>query len=143
MARKKYQTANLTEDAAARKWADYMRLRRRPEKACWSCSNVYHNTLEHFTAGVRGRVGVRCHACVAANPVPTRAKSPCPCCGELTRLVLDRHAPSAVFVCRVCLRMVNDQLSASRETLDRLIQYAGWRAQTNAASLPGETARGG
>jgi len=139
---KKYQTANLTEDAAARKWADYMRLRRRPVKECWGCRQAFPNTLEHFTQGVRGRVGVRCHACVQANPVPTRAKAPCPCCGILTALVLDRHAPSAVFVCRTCLRTINHLLDLDANGRRHINLYIMWRAgQENAApALPGEGA---
>jgi len=136
MARKKYQTANLTDDAAARKWADYMRMRRRPTKECWGCHQSFPNTLEHFAQGVRGRVGVRCHACVQANPVSTRAKAPCPCCGTLTVLVIDRHAPSAVFVCRACLALVNGVLAQSPVTLERLEQYVEWRRAGSAAPHP-------
>lgn len=127
MTRRKYRTSNLTADAAARKWADYMRLRRRPEKACWGCEKVFPNTLEHFAAGARGRVGVRCHACVAANPAPTRVKASCPCCGVFTRLVVDRHAPAPVMVCRSCLKLVNMVLATDAQTLARMEQYVEWR----------------
>jgi hypothetical protein len=136
MPSKKYKTANLTEDQAARKWADYMRLRRRPEKVCWTCHQIFPNTLEYFVSGVRGRVGVRCHSCVAANPVPTRVKQPCPCCNEFTRLVRDRHAPSqqAIFLCTTCLRTVNAVLAASAATRKRLEKYVEWREKATAQS---------
>ncbi len=143
MTRKKYKTNNLTADEAARKWADYMRLRRRPIKACWHCKRVFPNTLEYFADGRRGRVGVRCIECVAAHPVPTKVKQPCPCCGELTRLVRDRHAPSQqfIFLCHGCLRAVNWNLGVSGAARGRILQYVGWRlgAQENASTaLPGE-----
>jgi late competence protein required for DNA uptake (superfamily II DNA/RNA helicase) len=116
-------------DAATRKWADYMRLRRNPTKTCPGCGNAFPNTLEHFAAGVRDRVGLRCHACVEAAPVPTRVKQHCPCCGGFERLVLDRQAPVAVFICRSCLRMVNDRLSVLPDTRERIERYVVWRLQ--------------
>jgi hypothetical protein len=160
MANKKYKTANMTPDQAARQWADYMRMRRRPQKACWSCQNVFPNTLEHFAAGKGGRVGVRCRKCVAANPVPTRVKQNCPCCGAFTRLVRDRHAPAPVMLCSTCLRTANALLAMSTEAYDRLLQYKLWREQAHwrahvkaagpvreegavgASGLPGTAARG-
>jgi hypothetical protein len=141
MARKKYKTNNLTADQAARAWADYMRLRRRPTKPCWTCKQEFPNTLEHFASGRRGRVGVRCHACVQAHPVPTRAKQQCPCCHQEARLVRDRHAPSVqvVLVCATCLRTINAVLGMNDGALERMEQYVEWRKK--AATLPEVTAR--
>ena len=141
MARKKYRTNNLTADQAARAWADYMRTRRRPEKACWTCKQVFPNNRDHFAMGVRGRVGVRCLTCVTAHPVPTRAKQHCPCCRRMTRLVRDRHAPTtfSVHVCSTCLRAVNAILDMGEPTRDRLMQYVVWREK--AVALSGATAQ--
>lgn len=110
-------------------WADYVRTRLRPEKACSKCKKTFPNTRENFAVNLTGRLLGVCVTCAPMQRTPgaLRGKETCPCCENRSSLVTDRHAPAPVQVCRSCLNLINSLEASEPKTLERMEQYIAWR----------------
>lgn len=110
-------------------WADYVRKRLRPEKTCTKCKQTFPNDRAHFAVNLQGRLLGTCVNCVPlrAKPAALRGKEICPCCENRSSLVVDRHAPAPVMVCRSCLSLINSLEASDPQTLGRMEEYIAWR----------------
>lgn len=110
-------------------WADYVRKRLRPEKACSKCKQTFPNDRAHFSVNLQGRLLGVCVNCGPMHPKPGafKGKERCPCCENLSSLVVDRHAPAPVQVCRSCLALINSLDASAPQTLSRMEEYIAWR----------------
>ncbi len=119
------------------KWADYCRMRMRPDKECIRCKKILPNTRENFSSP-SGHVRRVCRECQASHTSVAAKRSmagpkhaDCPMCEELSALVLDWKAPGPVRVCRRCLLLINQMsILASVGWLEKAKQYMEWRQGT-------------
>jgi hypothetical protein len=116
---------------------DYNRLQRMPVKACRGCKRTLPNDREHFSVGPTGKLRSHCHDCAAQDPVPTKVRQKCPCCGYMRRLCRDRNAPgpAPVMICRLCLMLVNSMYEASAPQLRNAVLMVQARRAAGAAPL--------
>ncbi len=120
------------------KWADYCRIRLRPNKICVKCQNTLPNDRAHFSINSTGRLTSTCHHCAEAEKrhaaLVAKAgpeRNFCPICETFDDLVLDHQAPRPVRLCRPCLHAVNSLRRSGRVTpaqfLERMLAYATWQ----------------
>ena len=117
-------------------WADYVRLRLRPEKQCPKCKKTFPNDREHFATNLSGRLLSTCLTCAPQKlKAGLKLKEICPCCENKTNLVTDRNAPAPVQLCRACLALINSLDSLDKETANRMAQYIEWRKKGQLAAI--------
>lgn len=93
-----------------KKWADYHRLKARPNKACCKCGVILENTDKFFAVGNGSRLSSTCKRCQAGINSKRMASvpmhGPCLACGEKCQLVVQRRASTLagreVRLCRRC-----------------------------------------
>lgn len=111
-----------------RAWADYTRLRRKPDKMCVSCRQVFPNDQAHFYVGPKGFITAHCLDCAAGPSAPVLEMCQmCQMCGRKAILVRDTAAPILVRVCRRCLMSAN--LVTHQSNFNRFVEYVKWRNQ--------------
>jgi hypothetical protein len=133
-----YVKKNATPEeqlAAKTRWADYIRMRRKPLKTCGHCMRELPNDGEHFSRGRQGWLTQTCLECIPAvvekRRPPESHEGKCPICEEREKLVLDKKAgrnlddPVVVRVCRRCLIWIS--VAPSQAAYERYDQYMRWR----------------
>jgi len=134
--------------------SNYVRLRKKPAKACVLCHDVHPNTQEHFERGPTGWLTSTCKTCsqkkyrtLYDQKAGGKHTQACPICRQKNPLVRDLGAPQVVWLCRRCLVATN--LFDHAEVFERLTQYICWKhgwaaepvtAQEKQKSLAGQPA---
>jgi len=128
-----YKTMSADEIAAHKQqWADYIRARRMPEKACTKCKTSYPNDRLHFAVGPTGALRSTCHSCAGGGRGVGKRTGRCPLCSRIGNLVMDHNAPmdpmTPMLVCQRCLTAVNFISECRPGVLANIEVYIKWRA---------------